>query len=226
MQEPLGLCVSTDADLAQKLLERLKVVGDMQRARLGLSEDPHKLDAYLWVGKVFDEHAHMETAVREHAGDDPDLLARARVVGTRLLDEYHRPAVLEALGALIPAELHPRYDGRKPTAKACGTPGFKTGVTLDAGSWQVDVGEGQCLVGFGHGLPFRMTKGLLELFLLVLRRISEKLALPVYVAPHALGLRLHEIADLELLKLKLRTSWKSWLAVSAAIQECQQLFVE
>ena len=125
---------------------------------------------------------------------------------------------------MIPKEFHPRYDGRKPKAKVCGTLDVKTGVYLNAGSWQVDVGEGQCLVGLGHGLPFRMTKGLLEFFLLVLRRISEKLALPVYVAPHAVGLRIHEVEDLELLQLKLRT-WKSWPAVAAAIQECQQLFV-
>ena len=213
-----------DAVLAQKLLELLKSVGDQQRTRLRLGEDLHKNDVYLWDERSFDVQAKMDDAILEYARNNPDLLDRARAVGERLLGEYHLPAVLEALGALIPKEFHPRYDGRKPKAKVCGTLDFKTGVYLNAGFWQVDVGEGQCLVGLGHGLPFRMTKGLLEFFLLVLRRISEKLALPVYVAPHAVGLRIHEVEDLELLQLKLRT-WKSWPAVAAAIQECQQLFV-
>ena len=50
----------------------------------------------------------------------------------RLLGPWHKPAVLEAFGCLIPREFHPRYDGKKPKGKVAADE-VQTGVCVDAG---------------------------------------------------------------------------------------------
>ena len=83
-------------------------------------------------------------------------MASAERVAQRLNGPLHRPAVLEALGCLIPRAFHPRQDGKSPPGKAVREPGMS--VHLQAGSWKIDAFEEQALVGMSPGAEARLLK--------------------------------------------------------------------
>ena len=64
--------------------------------------------------------------------------------------------------------------------------------------------------GSGQG---RMSKAVMEFFLLVLRRVCERLELPVAIGTHRLGQEMHVAEDVGLLKLKISNmkSWDEWM---------------
>ena len=70
---------------------------------------------------------------------------------------------------MIPAELHPRYDGKKPRTKA-GKEAPSMGVHLEAGKWSIGIDEETSLRGAGEGVEGRMAKGVLEFFLIIFPR--------------------------------------------------------
>ncbi len=95
----------------------------------------------------------------------------------------HLPAVREALGCLIPPDLHPSFDGKKPRAKH-GQSAKTAQVYLYANTsdttWRVNMLEEE---GLTKGLP--VTKGMLEFFLLAFREsLTDK---SFYVASHKLA---------------------------------------
>ena len=124
--------------------------------------------------------AQIARFVAELGGGDATQACVQRV-GERMLGPYHVDRVKEVLGCLIPKDLHPRYDDKKPRGKA-GTRFGQSGVFLKAGPWKVDVTEEQEL------MDSRVTKATLEFFLIVLRHLCDKLQLPVVVGSHKLGL--------------------------------------
>ena len=165
-----------DAGIAGELLHCLEVEGKMQAQAQGLAGDKN---AWLWPRQEPPIMALMLRAVSEVSSVGVERQAQVEAVAQRLMGPYHLPAVKEALGCLIPASLHPDLDGTKPKgrAQAGGGPG---GVCLKAGQWQVDVGQERGLYG-----SVALSKGMLEFFLIVLRRVCEELRLSVLVGTHA-----------------------------------------
>ena len=85
----------------------------------------------------------------------------------------------EALGCLIPVELDPKLDGKKPKTKpGQGVPAPK--LYLHAGSWRVNMLEEEGLL-----CNQALTKGMIECFLLTLGALPHEGTL--YVASHSLG---------------------------------------
>ena len=218
----------SDAELAEKLLEGLKKVRGVRRGSAGhlgtnfqlLASDP---DANLWHGEEPPLEALLLESARDLAHDDVALLSRAQAVLGRLLGPLHRPAVLEAIGALIPLELHPRYDGRKPRAKV-GAGNHGIGVHLEAGRWTVGVDEESSMRGAGAGAEGRLAKGVLEFFLIIFRRVTECMELPVAVGSHRLGQDIHFAEDVAFAKAVLRVQ-ETWGRVSARIAAAEYLLL-
>ena len=103
-----------------------------------------------------------------------------RITG-RLLGPWHRPAVLEAFGCLIPPDFHPKNDKRRPRAKLAKDEA--AGVYVYASGWKVDIYQEQVLSPESSGacVGGRLSKDFLEFFLIVLRRICEKMQLRVAI---------------------------------------------
>ena len=147
-----------EAKLADRLLACLQARAAQQRGRLGREGLPCDRDAYLWAGAEPHLGEELERAVGQVSeGQGPEQVAAVRDVATRLLGQDHAPAVRDALGCLIPAELHPELDARQRRGKLVRNtvPG---GVKMAAGRWQVSVFEEQV---FAQCLP--LPKDLLEL---------------------------------------------------------------
>ena len=113
-----------DAARAEQILRRLKARGDLERASLLRSGRPTGPDAWLWPPEGPDYDALMAEACAAVGPPPDDGSAEACAersallcVAERLRGEYHMPDVREALGALIPEELNPRLDGRKPRGR-------------------------------------------------------------------------------------------------------------
>ena len=98
---------------------------------------PTDEDAWIWLGgdPAFDT-LFAEQVEDASEGNDSERKALF-LVAERLRGELHMPAVREALGCLIPEDLHPRLDGKK-TRAAKGN-ALRAGVNLSAGQWKVDV---------------------------------------------------------------------------------------
>jgi len=207
-----------DASIAQALLSRLEKKGLERRRDMGLGSDP---DAWCWPSDQVPVEALLLRQVREHAGDDAELAAQTEQVAQRLLGPWHKPAVLEALGCLIPGAFHPRHDGKKPRGKPGREPGMA--VHLQAGPWKIDAFEEQGLTGSAPGAEGRLLKGVLEFFLIVLRRICERLSLPIVLGTHRLGYDLQAAQTEEDMALMLLTlqSWQQWerMVANTAVAE-------
>ena len=112
--------------------------------------------------------------------------------------------------SLIPRAFHPRQDGKSPLGKAVREPGMT--VHLQAGSWKIDAFEEQALVGMSPGAEARLLKGVMEFFLIVLRRVCERLHLPIVLGTQRLGSDLqtvHTEEDMQLMLMTLK-SWEHW----------------
>ena len=168
-----------EAQVADRLLRQLAVEGSLRRsaARLHAHQDP---DALIWGSEEIPYEDLLLKAAREVAAGDEAFQKVCIAVSARLLGVYHLPAVQEALGCLIPPELDPKQDGKKPKGKQLSAD-VPSGVTLDAGGWKVDVVEEQALA------ECRLSKGVIEFFLLILRNVCRKLKLPVALGSQKLG---------------------------------------
>ena len=96
----------------------------------------------------------------------------------------HVPLVQEKLGCLIPADLHPRLDGKKPKQNP-GAVAAASAVELCCGSWKLKLCE-------EHALHERrpLPKGLVEFFVRVLERVAQTLELRVFFGNVGLAGRL------------------------------------
>ena len=160
-------------------------------------------DAHIWPDgePLFDEL--LAAQVQELGGGDAARVTFLAGVAQRLRGELHMPAVREALGCLIPEGLHGRLDGKKPRGVK-GDP-ERVGVHLEAGRWTLDVSHESALAVPGRA----MSKGALEFFLKVVRRICTLLDLPVAVGFTALGQRVGGDQSVDDLCRSIE-GWKSW----------------
>ena len=188
---------------AEKLIRCLQTQGALQRSSISLSGRPIDEDADVWPDGV-DVSRQMALAVEDAAGHDEGERHALAAVAERLQQPYHMPAVREALGCLIPEHLHPRLDGKKP--RGSGRQGQDhIGVHLEADRWRVDVSEEACLQSDMRAL----SGGTLEFFLKVVKRICEKLELPLMVGSTALGRRLGDGESAAHLLQTVR-GWQHW----------------
>jgi hypothetical protein len=204
-----------DTALAEKLLQGLEKKSAERRRDMQLGDHP---DEWCWQNEDVPVEALLLKQVRDHSCEDAELRERMESVAQRLLGPVHRPAVLEALGVLIPREYHPRFDGKKLRGKGKREPGMT--VQLQAGAWKIDAFEEQNLLGTAAGVEGRLLKGVLDFFVIVLRRVCERLQLPVSLAPHKLGLDLQlaqseEDMALTLLKWASYQHWEQLVASTA-----------
>ena len=115
-------------------------------------------------------------------------------------------AVREALGCLVPEGLHPRLDGsgRKSRGQT-GAGTQRVGVHLEVDGWRISVFDEEALA---EGKA--VTKGFMEFFLKVARRVCETLRLNIAIGSHVLGERLAESGQtLETVRRGLE-GWKHW----------------
>jgi len=207
-----------DATLAGKLLQGLERKAAERRRDMQLGDHP---DEWCWQNEEVPVEALLLKQVRDHSGEDAELRQRTESIARRLLGPWHRPAVLEALGVLIPREYHPRFDGKKPRGRGKREPGMT--VQLQAGAWKIDAFEEQNLLGVAPGVEGRLLKGVLDFFVIVLRRLCDRLQLPVSLAPHKLGLDLqlaHSEEDMALTLLKWE-SYKHWGQLVASTADAE-----
>ena len=106
-----------DAETARCLLERLELRAARLRDSLCLRGDD---DAWLYPETPDEPPVDLElgTAAEGLAEASGCDLATVLAVAERLKEAWHLPAVLEAMGCLIPPALHPRLDGLKPKGEA------------------------------------------------------------------------------------------------------------
>ena len=163
--------------MAEALLGRVAQDTRLRRIRLNVDHDQNEWSwdtPELPVERELLRHAQEMARV---VGVDVDTVER---IAGRLLGPWHKPAVLEAFGCLIPREFHPRYDNKKPKGKVAADE-IQSGVIVDAGGWQVDIFEEQVLSGMGGSSTARLSKAVLEFFLIVLRRMCARLNLPLAI---------------------------------------------
>lgn len=149
-----------DAAAAEKLLDGLRLIGKDQLRSLEGSGRPLDEDAHLWPEGEPDFEKLLKRCALELAGADDEYLGRLERVAGRLLresvEEYgplHEPAIREALGCLIPEDLHWREDGKPPKGRKRVSDGVERFcVNLMADRWQVDVCEETGLVLPGRAL--------------------------------------------------------------------------
>ena len=106
---------SEDCCLATALLQGLEVVARDRARALDVRGDA---DAWLWPGETPGVENLMEEQVARLARDDASTRVAAQRVAERLLGPLHRARMEEVLGCLIPPELHPRWDGKRPKGKS------------------------------------------------------------------------------------------------------------
>ena len=210
-----------EVELATKILSRLARDTRLRRARLlrGREDD----DAWCWD----DDNVPVEAEVLRHAVDleesEGKACSGAQMIAERLLGPLHRPAVLEAMGCLIPRDFHPRYDGKPPRGKV-GPEDASIGVCIEAGRWKVDVFEEQMLSSGASCDEGRLSKAVIEFFLMVLKRISVGLELPVALPTHKLGQEVGAAEEVAFLRLKLQ-SWESWPSMKASIARARHVIL-
>jgi len=201
-----------EAEVATRLLQGLQAVGDDRRRRQGKQGDD---DAWLWEeGPPCLATLMLEQVARVVSGASEADRERAQKVGERLLGSLHVARVKEVLGCLVPRELHWRLDGKKPKGKLGAGLG-QAGVYVHAGSWRVDVVEEQEL------FEGRLLKGMLEFYLIVMRRMCEKLALPVAIGSHTLGMAIAAAADASGLRLAVQ-GLKHWPEIAASMERARE----
>ena len=202
-----------DARIAVALLRQLKAKGDMKRAALRQSGRPVDKNAWIWGEKDPDFERELQEAVDALVTDERVCRLDCERVASRLQGvvtlvggeevALHMPAVREALGCLIPAELHPRLDNRAPK-KNPGAAAETGSIQIQCGGWRVNVCEEQTLNERGP-----LVKGLLEFFLGVLRHVCARLKLSVFLGSIGLGSKLGDDESVEVFCRTLET-WKSW----------------
>ena len=201
-----------DAEIAQRLLEGLQAVGDQRRKFLGHAGDD---DAWLW-----DKEAPcLATLMKEEVarlvlGESAEMTERVQTVGERLLGPYHVARVQEVLGCLIPKDLHWSLDGKKPKGKPRSGPG-STGVFVSASRWRVDVAEEQEL------FDGRVLTGMMEFYLITLRRICEGLGLPVALGSHKLGMMIAAASDASSLRLRVQ-GMDHWPDIASSFKNARE----
>jgi len=213
-----------DARIAEALLEGLREKAAERRRDMGLGSDP---DAFCWQREEVPVEALLLKQTQQLAQKGEASQEKAEAVAQRLNGPWHRPAVLEALGCLIPGAFHPRHDGKKPRGKAVRQQGLT--VQLQAGTWKVDAFEEQALTGLAPGAEARLMKGVAEFFLIALRRVCDRLALPTVLATVRLGSDLQSVQTEEEMQLLLLTmkSWEHWdkMVESTASAQSFQILV-
>ena len=107
-----------------------------RRRDMGLGDDP---DVLCWQREQVPVEALLLKQAKEYARGDDDVAVQAIAIAQRLNGDWHRPAVLEALGCLIPGAFHPRHDGKKPRGKAVREQGMA--VQLHAGTTAIKCGS-------------------------------------------------------------------------------------
>jgi len=214
-----------DAAIAEKLLLRLEARAARERSDQGMDGD---MDAWPWGEREPPIAEAMAAAVRDFAGGDPLLLERAMRVAERMqaptrLDDgsdvyLHMPAIKEALGCLIPRDLHPRLDGK--TLKGKLAPSAPAGgVYLQAGRWNVSVADERDL----HENR-ALKRGFVEFFLTVASRVAQGLNLPVAVASHKVGELVAAAEDVEELRATL-ADLVPWRICSEQIESSDTLLL-
>jgi ATP-dependent DNA helicase PIF1 len=203
-----------DRDRATALLARLKVVREKQRASMKQLARPTDEEAYLWeqepdYGKLLDdavEEVSGHTAAHVSAESERGALI---VVAKRLRNELHLPAVKEALGALIPEDLHPALDDPKKRGKKKGAiAAERVSVDLRACGWRVSVFIEEAL---RECKP--VAKDTVEFFLILARLVCRELKLPFCIGSVALGQRLVSSVSSQESFEELRGNvlgWASW----------------
>ena len=141
------------AKVALQLLLRLSAAAEMKRAALRNSGNPSDKDAWLWGDVAPDLREQLELACKEEVSFGGDI-QQCQEVAARLLRPVdvgggrqvalHVPLVQEKLGCLIPADLHPRLDGKKPKQNP-GAVAAASAVELCCGSWKLKLCEEHAL---------------------------------------------------------------------------------
>ena len=116
-------------------------------------------EAWIWGEDEIPFEKSLKEASAEVARGDDAKMALCEAVSARLLGPLHVAATREALGCLVPAELDPKLDGRKPRGGQRQGGAETHGVYVQAGQWRVDVCEEQALA------ENRLGRGMLEFFL-------------------------------------------------------------
>ena len=188
------LWAAADRELAIELLDALGAIGKDRALRMGLAADEN---AWLWPEAPPCLPDLLGLQVERLSRGDLERQAAYQVVAERLLGPLHRPRVEEVLGCLIPPDLHPKWDGKKMRGKADG--GVQTtGVVVMARGWKVDVSEQQDI------LVSRLSKGVLDFFVNVLRKVNEQLKLPILLGPQKLGIDVYAAENPGSLRLKVQ----------------------
>ena len=201
--------------VAGRLIRCLRAEGRRRSVAFGLSHDP---DAWLWPEEEPDLPLWLQTGVGEVVGEGRINENAAQSVAERLLGPWHVAAVREALGCLIPRELSARFDGRKPP-NARGSQDMGPTLHVTAGGWKVNGFQEEQRLAQGQ-----LSKGLCEFFVIVFRRLCQKLSISVGLGSHKLGLHLHAAPDAAQLRLGVRC-WHTWEELQQEMLSAQQVFV-
>ena len=201
-----------EAAKAEDLLTGLTAVRATQRAALereGVNVDG---DTWCWPGgKPNCEKLLQSEAVRLAAGSEGVQRCYEAVV-QKLLDRQadgsagtylHLAAVEEALGCLIPEELHKKLDGR--IAKGVKAAAARQLVNVFAGKFSLDLFKAQALREENR----LVTKDVFEFFLIVARHLCRVLDLPVVISSHKLGHTVGTEHRMEQLLASV-TGWPTW----------------
>jgi len=147
---------------------------------------PTDMNAYFWEEEPDCRNLLEEAADELGATCEAERQAYRSVVD-RLLNDLHMPAVKEALGILIPEDLHDDLDDPKKRAKKRGVPAEKVTVELKISGWGLSVFKAEALREHKPVAPDAM-----EFFLYMARLICQGLQMPIAIGSHALGKRLVE----------------------------------
>ena len=172
------------------------------------------VEAWVWGEEEVPFEKFLQEACAEVARGDSGKVALCEAVAVRLLGPLHMPAVREALGCLVPAELDPKLDGKKPRGGPRQVGAETCGVYVQAGQWRVDVCEEQALS------ENRLGRGMLEFCLMVLRRVCSRLRVPLALGSHKLGLLLNAAEDAGRLQVMLQ-SWKQWEVLEEELEKAE-----
>jgi hypothetical protein len=138
-----------DAAIAERILARLEVEASKQRQRENLQCDPHE---WPWTdAREAPVDQQLGVAVERLVAEKVFRFDHALAVVERLKSPVHMPAVLDALGCLIPRSLHPRLDGVKPKGKAQAGAAV-SGPMLVVGGWKMNVDDERSVVEPGRPL--------------------------------------------------------------------------
>ena len=110
--------------------------------------------------------------------------------------------------------MHWRLDGKKPRGKPRSGPG-SSGVFVHAGRWRVDVAEEQEL------FDGRVLSGMMEFYLIALRRICAGLDLPVALGSHKLGMMIAAASDASSLRLQVQ-GMEHWPEIASSFKNARE----